>query len=95
MYYNNELTFRGPPDRTYRIKIDAYQVEFPLQKGESNIDSDYLWRYIAYGAALDILNDYREFEVAAQLMSKFLDYKAKVYARTYQQQQNQRSIPSF
>lgn len=77
------------------IKINAYQVEIPMASGADPINQDYLWRYVAYGAAIDLLNDYREFEVANQLYPKFMDYKAKVYARTYQQQQNQRSIPSF
>jgi hypothetical protein len=95
LYYNNELVWRGPPDRAYDIKINAYQVEIEMATEESPISSDYLWRYIAYGAAIDLLNDYREFDVAEMIRPRFEFYRSKVWARTMQQQQNQRSIPSF
>jgi len=95
LYYNNELTFRGPPDRAFHIKINAYQVELPMLTPDSAIKNDYLWRYIAYGAARDLLNDYREFDMNIQNAPAFNDYRSKVYARTYQQQMNQRSLPRF
>lgn len=94
LYYNNELTFRGPPDRETFIKINAYQVEVPMV-GNDPIQSDYLWRYIAYGAARDLLNDYGEIDKAMSIAAAFNDYRSKVYARTYQQQMNQRSTPRF
>lgn len=94
LYYNNELTFRGPPNESYVVKINAYQVEIEMPI-DGNISHDYLWRYVAYGASLDIFNDYGEQDMAQRIQPKFLDYKAKVYARTYQQQMNQRSTPRF
>lgn len=94
LYYNNTLTFRGPPNEAFRIKIEAYQVEVPMLGGDP-IKSDYLWRYIAYGAARDLMNDYREYEENQKNAPAFADYKAKVYARTYQQQMNQRTTPRF
>jgi len=95
LYYNNTLTFRGPPDREYAIKINAYQVEFPLDQMDSVINQDYLWRYIAYGASRDLLNDYGETDKAMMIAPVFNDYRSKVYARTYQQQMSQRSTPRF
>ena len=62
---------------------------------DSHINQDYLWRYIAYGAARDLLNDYGETDKATLIAPVFNDYRSKVYARTYQQQQNQRSTPRF
>ncbi len=59
------------------------------------IANDYLWRYIAYGASKDLLNDYGETDKVRSIMPAFIDYKAKVYARTMQQQMNQRSLPRF
>lgn len=95
LYYNNTLTFRGPPDQEYSIKIDAYQVEMPMSQLNSPIQSDYLWRYIAYGAARDLLNDYGEIEKSMAIAPAFNDYRSKVYARTYQQQMTQRPTPRF
>lgn len=94
LYYNNELTFRGPPDQVYAIKIGAYQVEMPMLLDDP-IQSDYLWRYIAYGAARDLLVDYGEVDKANLIAPAFNDYRSKVYARTYQQQMNQRATPRF
>lgn len=94
LYYNNTLTFRGPPDTNYLIKINAYQVEIPMLIDEP-IENDYLWRYIAYGAARDLLNDYGELDQSNKIAPAFNDYRSKVYARTYQQQMNQRSTPRF
>lgn len=94
LYYNNELTWRGPPDQAYNIKINAYQVEESLALS-TPLSSDYLWRYIAYGASIDLLTDYGELDKVAMITPAFTKYKALVYARTYQQQQNQRSTPRF
>lgn len=92
LYYNNELTFRNPPDTTYLIKIAAYQVELQINQ---NIESDYLFRYAAYGAALDIFGDYGEMDKYRDIFPLFQRYRALVYSRTYSQYQNQRPSPEF
>ncbi|TAK83874.1 MAG: hypothetical protein EPO09_21155 [Aquabacterium sp.] len=94
LYYNQSLLFRGPPDKVYRIKISAYQVEQEMIGGQ-NINQDYLWRYVCYGAARDIFADYGELDQWANYEPAFRRYKALVYARTYQQNMNQRSLPRF
>jgi len=94
LYYNQELTFRGPPNEAYDVKINAYRVEVEMPLN-GNISHAYLWRYVAYGAAIDLLSDYGEQDMVQRIMPMFIDYKAKVYARTYQQQMNQRSTPRF
>ena len=33
LYYNNELTFRGPPDQEYSVRISAYKIDFSFQDG--------------------------------------------------------------
>ncbi len=95
LYYQNKLTFRGPPDQQYHIKIQAYQVSYELTSTSSTISADYLWRYIAYGAAYDLLSDYGETEEKQKVWDSFVRYKALVQARTYSQNMNQRSLPRF
>lgn len=92
LYYNNELVFRAPPNTTYNIRIAAYRVEYEI---DSTINEDYLFRYLIYGAALDIFSDYGEMDKWRDIMPVFERYKALVYARTYQQLQNQRTAPEF
>ncbi len=93
LYYNNELTFRGPPDKEYLIKIAAYQVEIQITNGVLN--QDYLYRYICYGTALDIFSDYGEMDKWREIYPAYQRYRALVYSRTYSQYQNQRPSPEF
>lgn len=93
LYYNNELTFRGPPNKEYLIKIAAYQVELQISNGV--LDQDYLYRYICYGTALDIFSDFGEMDKWREIFQAYQRYRALVYSRTYSQYQNQRPSPEF
>lgn len=93
LYYNNEITFRGPPDKVYQIKMAAYQVEIQITNGI--LDADYLYRYICYGAALDIFSDFGEMDKWNEVFPAFRRYRALVYSRTNSQYQNQRPTPEF
>lgn len=96
LYYDNKLIFRAPPNDEYEVKIAAYKINPSLLPSTgTNIDEDYWWRYIAYGASIDLLSDYNELDRVAQLMPLFERYKAIVYSRTMTQMDNQRSYPTF
>jgi hypothetical protein len=94
LYYNNELLFRGPPDQEYHIKIQAYRQELQFT-AEGSLEADYLFRYLAYGASLDIFSDYGEMDKWSQIYPVFQRYRALVYARTNCQYQSQRPNPEF
>jgi len=94
LYYNNELTFRGPPDREYHIKIQSYKEELAWNT-DGSIDAAYLFRYLAYGASLDIFSDFGEMDKWRDIFPVFQRYRALVYSRTYCQYQNQRPSPEF
>lgn len=93
LYYNNELTFRGPPNKDYLIKIAAYQVE--IQITNDVLNQDYLYRYICYGTALDIFSDFGEMDKWRDIYPAYQRYRALVYGRTNCQYQNQRPSPEF
>lgn len=95
LYWNNQLVFRGPPDQQYHVKIQAYKVEAVLNGVGDEIASAYFWRYIAYGASLDIFSDYGEMDKYETTYKAFMRYKSMVYARTNQQLQSQRTFPNF
>lgn len=94
LWYNNELVFRGPPDQSYGVKVSAYQVEAEITEG-TNIDNAYFWRYVAYGASLDLFSDYGEMDQFEKYYAPFKRYRSLVYARTNQQLQYQRTLPEF
>lgn len=102
LYYNNELVFRGPPDQTYTVKVQAYKIEPALLGGadsssdeQENLENSYIWRYVAYGVALDIFSDFGEMDNYEKYYPAFQRYKALVYARTNQQLMSQRTYPTF
>jgi len=97
LYYNNELTFRNPPNTEYLIKIEAYQVEWALvQEDEQQVlKEDYMFRYIVYSTALDIFADFGEMDKYRDIFPVFQRYRALVYGRTNCQYQNQRPSPEF
>lgn len=94
LYYNNELIFRAPPDDTYTVKLQAYsnEIEFPA---EGEIPANYLYRYIAYGMALDIFSDYGEMDKYNEIFPVFRRYRALVQSRTWQQFINERTAPQW
>lgn len=95
LYYNNELIFRNPPNKDYDIKIAAYHVELEVDPATGLLRQDYLYRYVTYGAALDLFADYGEMDKYAEIYPAYTRYRALVYARTNQQYQNQRTGPDF
>lgn len=95
LYYNNELDFKGPPDMPYNIRIQAYQLEVQINQDKDPINSDYLYRYVCYGAALDIFSDFGEMDKWRDIYPVFQRYRALVYSRTNSQYQSQRPAPEF
>jgi len=95
LWYDNKLVFRAPPDDVYDVKITAYTINAELSDPSDQIQEDYWFRYIAYGAALDLLGDAGEFEKVSQVMPLFERYKAIVNARTYTQMKERVAIRNF
>lgn len=103
LYYNNELTFRGPPDQVYNVRISAYKIDYSFAGGTNtnagsilaNVPVAYLTRYFAYGAALDILSDYGEMDKYNEVFQVYRRYRGQVLARTWNQYESQRTAPDF
>lgn len=103
LYYNNELTFRGPPNAQYAVRISAYKIDFSFAGGTNtnensilaNVPVAYLTRYFAYGASLDILSDFNEVETYNTVFQVYRRYRGQVLARTWDQFVKQRTAPDF
>lgn len=94
LYYNNILTFRGPPDDDYDIKI-ATSKNLVVLEGTTELDTPYLYRYFAYGMSLDIFSDFGEMDKYSDIWPVFKRYRGLVYARTWDQFIPMRTIPEF
>lgn len=105
LYYDNTLTFRGPPDQTYDVRIQAKKIKVYFAggtntygdspAGETNVVPAYLARYLAYGMSLDILSDFGEMDKYNEIFPVYRRYKGQVVARTWDQMQSQRTGPDF
>jgi|SRR3982750_2614646 len=103
LYYNNELTFRGPTDQEYSVRIAAYKIDYSFAGGSNtnagsilaNVPNAYLTRYLAYGASLDILADYNEMDKYNEVFQVYRRYRGQVLARTWDQLSSQRTAPDF
>lgn len=103
LYYNNELTFRGPPDQSYDVRISAYKIDYSFPGGTNvnqgsilaNVPNAYLTRYLAYGASLDILSDFGEMDKYNEVFQVYRRYRGQVLARTWDQLSSQRTGPDF
>lgn len=103
LYYNNSLTFRGPPDQTYHIRIAAYKINDSFPGGTNvnersilaTVPQAYLTRYLAYGASLNIFADYGEMDRYNEIFPVYVRYRGQVIARTWNQLQSQRTAPDF
>lgn len=103
LYYNNELTFRGPPDTEYNVRISAYKIDYSFSGGSNsnagstlaNTPNAYLTRYLAYGASLNILSDWGEMDKYNEVFQVYRRYRGQVLARTWDQIQKERSGPDF
>jgi hypothetical protein len=103
LYYNQNLTFRGPPDQVYNVRISAYKIDYSFAGGSNtnagsilaNVPNAYLTRYFAYGAALDILSDYGEMDKYNEVFQVYRRYRGQVLARTWNQLSSQRTAPEF
>lgn len=107
LYYDNSLTFRGPPDQVYDVRIQAKKIKIyfaggsnklpdnPGPQGETNVMPAYLVRYLAYGASLDILSDFGEMDKYNEIFPVYRRYKGQVMARTWDQLNSERTAPDF
>jgi hypothetical protein len=102
LYYDNSLTFRGPPDQTYEVRIQAKKIKLYFEggnqdpsTGETDVLPAYLIRYLAYGASLQILADYGEMDKYNEVFQVYRRYRGQVLARTWDQLQSQRTAPDF
>lgn len=97
LWYGGKLTFRSIPDAVYSVKIKAYIINagFGDKSGSENIAEDFWFRYLAYGAAIDLLSDSGEFEKVAQIIPLFERYKGIVNSRTYTQLKDRKVIRNF
>lgn len=89
LFYDNKITLRTVPDKAYNIRMIGYKNNGSLTDTTDELVQDYIWRYVAYGAAIDWLSDFGQYEELQKVMPMFRRYRDIVLRRTAVQLANQ------
>lgn len=95
LFYGNNLYFAPAPDQAYEVEMQAYKVSDELSNLGSPLEQSYLMRYLAYGAALDLLSDYGDFQTYQMVEPIFEKYRCLVMSRTERMLTQTRAEPNF
>lgn len=85
LFYDNVLTLRPPPDRAYKVEIDAYLTPAALLATSNPITYAYMSEYIARGAARKILSDTGDVEQFQFYEPLFREQEMLVWKRAQRQ----------
>lgn len=92
LFYENKFTLRPIPDKAYKVSVDVYKKPSQLlDAGTDEPDLQQWWQFIAFGAALKILEDRQDDETIQTLMPRFDEQKQLVLHRTIVQQTPERT----
>ena len=85
LYYDGVFQLRPVPDQVYPVKIEVYQRPTELLAGNSPLLQEW-WQYIAYGAAIKVLQDRMDQESVQLLLPEFKAQEHLILRRTIVQQ---------
>ena len=95
LYYNDKFVLRPVPDQPYAVNFEAYARPTQLLAAVDIPELEQWWQYIAYGAAIKLLQDRLEFDTVNLLMSEFKQQELFVLRRTLNQQKNSRTATIY
>ncbi len=85
LFYDNTLTLRAPPDKQYKIEIDAYLTPAAFLSSTTAIPFGYMAEYIARGAARKIMSDTGDWEQFNAYEPLFKEQESLVHVRAQRQ----------
>ncbi len=95
LFYDNELIFAPVPDGSYFVQIAVSGRPAPLLADADSIASDDWGKLVAYGAAIDLLNDNGQQEGASLLQPQFREHQMQARRRNIRNNHDERSVPRF
>jgi hypothetical protein len=85
LFYDNTLTFRSPPDKSYLVELDGYLTPAGFLASNQAIPFSYMSEYIARGAARKILSDTGDVEQFQFYEPLFREQEHLVWKRSQRQ----------
>ena len=95
LFYNNVITLRPVPDKSYLVQVNAYKRPTLLvDSGDFPILRQW-WQYLAYGASKKIFEDSQYPEGISAIMSGFKEQENLVLRRTIVERTNSRTATIY
>jgi hypothetical protein len=94
LFFNDTFTVRPVPNQVYRISVEVYKKPsqvLALQDSDNDPNLLQWWQYIAYGAAMKVLQDRQDMESISNIMPFWKEQEALVLYRTAVQQAQERT----
>jgi hypothetical protein len=85
LYYNNVITLRSPPDRSYLVELEAYLSPCAFINSSQGIPYAYMSEYLALGAARKVLYDTGDKEQLQFYEPLFIEQERLVWKRSQRQ----------
>lgn len=95
LFWNNYFLVRPVPKFVHQITIEAYQTPVQFLTSTNNPIVNQWAKYIAYGAAIDILNDRSDFQGAAAHEKAFKEQEGLVLEKQANEELFQRNATIF
>ena len=90
MFYDQKFVLRPVPDQPYRVQFEAYVRPTALLQENQSPELEEWWQYIAYGAAIKVLQDRMDLDTVNLLMPEFNKQQRLCLRRTIVQYTNER-----
>jgi len=95
LYYCNQFIVRPVPDQPYRVNFETYQRPTALLASGQSPELEEYWQYIAYGAAIKILQDRLDMDSVALIFPEFKRQESLCLRRTIVQYTNERTATIY
>lgn len=95
LFWNNEMTIRPVPKLIHKVEIEAYLTPVQFLSTTDNPIMNQWAKYIAYGAAIDILYDRQDLSGVENLMPGFKEQEGLVLERQGVEEIGQRNRTIF
>ncbi len=100
LFFSNYFILRPVPDKVYRVVVDVYKKPSQLLSANDHSatntpDVEQWWQYIAFGAAIKVLQDRQDMESIQNIIPFFKEQEALVLYRTATQQGPERTATIY
>lgn len=95
LIWNNEVTVRPVPDKTYKVEVESYMTPVQFLENESIPGLVQWWQYISFGVAMEILRERQDMEGVENLREGFMRQESLVLERQGIEEINQRNATIF